>query len=165
MKIEYVAGDLLSSSESVIAHGCNAQGVMKSGVAKAIREAYPQAYADYHRTYRLAWQDGVSKAPFFLALGDVIVTKVSDRTILNIISQKYYGRDSSVRYVSYDAIAQSMERINGLGYTRVAFPKIGAGLANGNWDVIASIIESYSDFTPVVYYIDPSSQERGQDVR
>jgi O-acetyl-ADP-ribose deacetylase (regulator of RNase III) len=157
MKIEYIAGDLLSSPERVIAHGCNAQGVMRSGVAKDIRAKYPQAFADYSKRYRLAWIDGSSKTPFFLSLGDVIETKLPDRTILNIISQKYYGRDSSVRYVSYDAITDAIKRINDLGYTRVAFPKIGAGLANGNWDVISTIIESYSDFAPIVYYIDPQA--------
>lgn len=149
MKIEYVAGDLLSSPESVIAHGCNAKGVMRSGVAKAIREKYPLAYRDYQDRY---YEYGG------LRLGEVIETKYPNVTILNIISQDRYGRDPSVRYVSYDALTQAIECINRLGHRRVAFPKIGAGLANGNWNVISSIIESYSDFTPVVYYIDPTAQ-------
>jgi O-acetyl-ADP-ribose deacetylase (regulator of RNase III) len=147
MKIEYVFGSLLASSEPVIAHGCNAQGVMKSGIAKDIRAQYPQAYEDY----RKGWYD--------LYTGEVIETKLPDRTILNIVSQEFYGRDPNVRYVSYDAIATAIERINKLSYSRVAFPMIGAGLANGNWTVISSIIESYSDFTPVVYYIDERYKE------
>jgi O-acetyl-ADP-ribose deacetylase (regulator of RNase III) len=151
MKIEYVFGSLLASPVPVIAHGCNAQGVMKSGVAKDIRAQYPQAYEDYievhHHTLR------------GLCLGDVIITRYPGRTILNIISQEFFGRDPSIRYVSYDAIAKAIERINKLGYGRVAFPMIGAGLANGNWSVISSIIESYSDFTPVVYYIDEGLKE------
>ncbi len=35
--ITYKQGDLMKASETYIAHGCNAQGVMGSGVAKAIR--------------------------------------------------------------------------------------------------------------------------------
>jgi O-acetyl-ADP-ribose deacetylase (regulator of RNase III) len=144
MKIEYVAGSLLDSDEFTIAHGCNAQGVMKSGIAKAIRERYPHVFTDYKR-----WESKNG-----LNLGDVITSGNYDRIILNIISQEYYGRDPSVVYVSYDAIAKAIKRINDMGYTRVAFPKIGAGLANGNWNIIATIIESLSNFTPLVYYID-----------
>ena len=37
MKIIYKQGDLLEAEEVVIVHGCNAQGVVGSGVALAIR--------------------------------------------------------------------------------------------------------------------------------
>lgn len=152
MKIQYVFGSLLASDEPVIAHGCNAQGVMKSGIAKDIRERYPKVFDDY------------SKALMYL--GSIIITKYHDRHILSIISQEFYGREEHHRYVSYDAIAEAIEHINGLSYDRVAFPMIGAGLANGNWTVISSIIESYSNFTPVVYYIDERLRERfgGQEI-
>jgi O-acetyl-ADP-ribose deacetylase (regulator of RNase III) len=145
MKIEYVHGNLFASTERVIAHGCNAQGVMKSGVAKVIREAYPQAYQDYRNKYEHSG----------LYLGEVIETQLPGRTILNIISQQYYGRDPNIVYVSYDAIFKAVKRINEMGHERVGFPLIGAGLANGNWNVIAAIIESYANFTPVVYHLDP----------
>lgn len=151
MKIEYVKGDLIASRESVIAHGCNAQGVMRSGVAKAIRAAYPLAFDDYINKYMANGRR--------LELGDVIVTRTLERTILNIVSQEYYGRNPDVTYVSYDAIEKAILRINKLGYIRVAFPKIGAGLANGNWERISNIIESASDFTPVVYYLEPQQAE------
>lgn len=145
MKIEYVEGSLLDSSEPVIAHGCNAQGVMRSGVAKDIRAMYPTAFKDYRTVYELQGNK--------LHLGQVIATRTLERTILNIVSQEYYGRNPNVVYVSYDAIEKAILRINEMGYVRVAFPKIGAGLANGNWERISNIIEQASDFNPVVYYL------------
>ena len=145
MDIIYVEGDLLKSREPVIAHGCNAQGVMASGIAKSIREEYPTAYTDYRSTYEAQGKR--------LNLGQVIVTRTYERTILNIISQQYYGRNPNVVYVSYEAIEEAILKINKMGYVRVAFPKIGAGLANGNWEIISRIIETVADFTPVVYYI------------
>lgn len=151
MKIEYVKGDLLASRESVIAHGCNAQGVMGSGIAKAIRDMYPTAYSDYRSTYEAQGKK--------LHLGQVVTTRTLERTILNIISQEYYGRNPDVVYVSYDAIEKAILRINEMGYVRVGFPKIGAGLANGNWETISEIIEKASDFTPVVYYIDQPAEK------
>lgn len=151
MKIEYIEGDLLASRELVIAQGCNAQGVMGSGIAKAIREAYPTVYNDYRGVYEAQGKK--------LNLGQIITTRTLERTILNIISQEYYGRNPNVVYVSYDAIKAAILSINMMGYVRVAFPKIGAGLANGDWAIISSIIESTSDFTPVVYYLDAPTEK------
>ena len=34
-------------TQGVIVHGCNAQGVMGSGVAKQLRAKYPEIYVDY----------------------------------------------------------------------------------------------------------------------
>lgn len=144
MRITYIKGDLLRSGERVIAHGCNAQGVMRSGVAKAIRERYPEVYDDYMAVY--------AKHGFY-NLGQVIETISDDRIIFSIISQQHYGRNN-IRYVSYDAIVKAIETINLRKMRRVAFPLIGAGLANGNWKVISTIIETYSNFSPVVYYFD-----------
>ena len=146
MKIEYVVGDLVASDEAVIAHGCNAQGVMRSGIAKAIREEYPTAFRDYRNTYEVQGN--------ILRPGQVIVTRTLNRTILNIISQEYYGYNTpDIVYVSYEAIETAVRNINDLGYIRVALPKIGAGLANGNWEKIANIIEANAHFQPVVYYL------------
>jgi O-acetyl-ADP-ribose deacetylase (regulator of RNase III) len=50
MKIVYVPGDLLNG-ETMIVHGCNAQGVMGRGVAKEIKERMPWAYEAYRREH------------------------------------------------------------------------------------------------------------------
>lgn len=39
-------GDLLSS-KGIIVHGVNSQGVMGSGVAKQIKDKWPEAYGSY----------------------------------------------------------------------------------------------------------------------
>lgn len=144
MNIEYIKGDIFKAGERVIAHGCNAQGVMRSGIAAGIVDNYPQAFNSYRQTY--IDQDE------FLYLGQVIPSLQTDKTmILNCVTQEYYGREHGRRYVSYDAIVKCIEAINLYSFERVAFPKIGAGLANGKWEVIESIIETYSKFTPVVY--------------
>ena len=51
MDILYKQGDLTQAEEYIIAHGCNAQGKMGSGVAKAIRREFPQAYSYYRSAY------------------------------------------------------------------------------------------------------------------
>ncbi len=38
---KYVSGDIRCVSSGIIVHGCNAQGVMGSGVALALRTTWP----------------------------------------------------------------------------------------------------------------------------
>jgi O-acetyl-ADP-ribose deacetylase (regulator of RNase III) len=133
MRINYIKGDLLSVTSGLIVHGCNAQGVMGSGVALAVRHKYPKAYNDY----RTAIFEN------FLGLGEVQFVKVSEGLYLcNAVTQEFYGRDNKV-YVSYEAIWSIFQAVFSLathGYT-VSIPKIGAGLGGGDWDRILQIIK------------------------
>ncbi len=152
MEIEYVTGNILDGPEQFLVQGCNAQGVMGSGLAKQIREDYPKVYVEYRRAY----EDGDN----FLALGEMVWVDVEDRIILNAITQQNFGRNPNVVYASYDAIEQVVKTIDEeLGSVdsppRVAFPLIGCGLANGSWKIVSQIIEDHStSFQPVVYLWD-----------
>lgn len=161
MNIIYRVGDLLASDETVIVHGCNSHGAMGSGIALAIRNRYPRAYEDYRKIYD---REG-------LAMGKTIWVWCDDRWVVNAITQKDFGRDPNTVYVSYDAIRSAVGEINETArvlkrcfnnlddihhrfhpFPTVGFPLIGAGLANGDWDTIAAIIEEEStEFQPVVY--------------
>ena len=145
MKIRYVNGDLFATEILHILHGCNAQGVMGSGVAKVIKEQYFDAFAFYAKQYD----------DHGLKLGDVQFVPANGKVIVNAITQENFGRDGK-RYVSYDAVAAAMKTVNRVlklsGYSELAMPKIGAGLGGGDWDTIARIIEQEMvDVEPVVY--------------
>lgn len=144
MKIIYKTGNLLDATEPAIVHGCNAQGVMGSGVAKAIRDKWPEVYETYrlHHVTRRLW------------LGSVIRVRTPEFVILNAITQHQYGRDGS-KYVSYDAVAEAFSRINEMGDGPVALPLIGAGLGGGKWSILSAIIEAEcTSVQPVVYTLD-----------
>jgi len=49
--IEHKIGDLFSNTEGYIVHGCNAQGVMGSGVAKIVKDQYFDAFKRYAECY------------------------------------------------------------------------------------------------------------------
>jgi O-acetyl-ADP-ribose deacetylase (regulator of RNase III) len=156
MQIEYVKGDLFQTPIKTIVHGCNAQGVMGSGVAKIIKDIYPRAYQRYRNEY---------EKNNTLHLGTIITVPCRNhlnenevRVIVNAITQKLYGRDAR-RYVSYDAVVESMQAVNHLfeiyGISEVAMPQIGAGLGGGNWNIIAAIIESeLKNVKPYVYILE-----------
>ncbi len=132
--IEYKKGNLLDVTEGIIIHGCNAQGVMGSGVALAVKEKYPTAYKDYVAEYEYR-----SK----LDIGNTVKSWVSeDLMIINAITQDKYGRDNK-RYVNYAAIVRCFDEA--ISYARayqydLHFPKIGAGLGGGDWNIIEQLI-------------------------
>jgi O-acetyl-ADP-ribose deacetylase (regulator of RNase III) len=145
-KIEYRRGDLLQTDIRHIIHGCNSRGAMGSGVAKAIRDKYPQAYRDYSDCYNNSG----------LELGTVVVSVQDDgKVIHNAITQQDFGSDPSRVYVSYWAIANVFRHIESWGIKEIALPQLGAGLARGDWNVISSIIENTLVNTkPVVYVLE-----------
>lgn len=144
--IRYVKGDLLASNLKVIAHGCNCQGVMGGGIAKQIRDKWPNVYEVYNLKYKVLG----------LELGTILpVRTLDDRIIVNCMTQLDFGYNNKM-YVDYDAIDKCMTAINNhvelWGVTEVGMPKIGAGLGNGQWNLIEDIIvRNAKNFIPVVY--------------
>lgn len=127
--IEYKNGDLLNVTEGIILHGCNGQGVMGAGVAKAIKMKYPEVFT--------AYKEGS------MYLGTVTKEWVGeDLIVMNGVVQKFYGRDGK-RYVNYAALCEVFREAVSLAdcfsYT-LNFPKIGAGLGGGDWGVIEQLI-------------------------
>ena len=135
MGFEVKSGNLFGNVEhGFIVHGCNAQGVMGSGVAAIIRKDYPVAYQTYMR-----------QAPNYI-LGEVIPAIVdTDLVVVNVITQEYYGTDRV--HADYEAIAQAFKgtkhlaRSSMIESTDIHFPMIGGGLAGGDLHTILTIMD------------------------
>lgn len=130
--------DILQATSGVIAHGVNCQGVMGSGVAAALRKRYPEIMGNDQFGY-------TNLTTKYLAsdlLGTVDFCTVSDElTIANCFTQDKYGTQK--RQVNYEAIALCFEELESSLYEgeMLHIPKIGAGLAGGNWEIIRTIID------------------------
>jgi O-acetyl-ADP-ribose deacetylase (regulator of RNase III) len=144
--ISYVTGDLLGATQKVIIHGCNNRGVMGSGVARQIRDRWPNVFEVYALKHKV----------FGLDLGDILpVATLDGKIIVNCITQDGFGRDGT-RYVDYDAIDCCFQRLNDRvtdwQVSEIAMPRIGAGLGGGDWTVIEQIIsKNAKNFIPIVY--------------
>lgn len=145
-------GNLLHIKQGHVVHGCNAQGVMGSGVALGIKATYPLAYEDYMEIH----ENGG------LELGKAYPTVIStDLVVWNAITQNLYGKGP--RQVSYDAIQTCFQDINSvIGEMDMQCPKeihiplIGAARGGGNWDIIRTIIEETVDY-PVTLWLPDST--------
>lgn len=129
MKI--VKGDLLALAKAgefdVIIQGCNCFHLMGAGIAKQIKDQFPVAYsADLTSAYGDARK-----------LGTVTVGSTMTLFIVNGYTQFRPGRN-----VDYAAIRRVFSTVKQLFEgRRIGYPKIGAGIAGGDWDIISKIID------------------------
>lgn len=144
--VKYVKGNLLDSDCDYICHQVNCKGVMRSGIAKQIRERWPEVYDEY----KIFCDSGRLSL-----LGCVLRSSPSDHrpVVVNMFSQDHYGYDGA-RYTSYAAFARCLMYIQNVvpASCSIGFPKnIGCGLGGGDWSVILDLIEGLLGKTHNVY--------------
>ncbi|WP_187261659.1 macro domain-containing protein [Pontibacter beigongshangensis] len=146
-----VKGDLvkkaLRNEFDLIIHGCNCFCAMGAGIAKTIKQEFPEAYkAD------LATVKGDKLKLGSISSADIIVNG-KNLKVVNAYTQ-YNWRGAGVK-ADYEAIRSAFKEIKeNFSGLSMAYPAIGAGLAGGNWEVISQIIEEElegEDHTLVVF--------------
>lgn len=126
---------MLDGKADVLVHGANCQNTMGAGIALSIRREFPEAYAADCATPR---GDRAKLGTFSYA---EVVRGTARFIVVNAYTQFNYG-GPGVR-VDYDAVARAMAAIKQqFAGRRIAYPKIGAGLAGGDWPRLAAIIEA-----------------------
>lgn len=132
--IQIIKGDLIKLAKEgrfdVIVHGCNCWCTMGSGIALAIRTNFPEAWeADLNTNF------GENK------LGTYTVAISDHVTVVNAYTQYDYGHDGRDRF-DYDGFRKICKALAKRFHKhRFGFPKIGTGLAGGDWLRIMQIIQ------------------------
>ena len=152
--IKYVKGDLLDAPQKIVVHQVNCQGVMGSGVAKALRDKYPQVYTNYK-----AFIDAQIKDNFFYPdftnkdlLGMIQFVKVGeDRFVCNLFGQNNY-LPRTKRHTDYSALHVGFNDLRSATPEDIAMPKIGCGLGGGDWKLVVPIIESVFNDRDIYVY-------------
>ncbi|MCK5163195.1 MAG: macro domain-containing protein, partial [Desulfobacula sp.] len=130
-------GDLIQFAMTgrfdVIIHGCNCFCTMGAGIAKLIRDNFPEAYQADLKT-------GMGDQG---KLGKYSQARIQRNGSIFIIVNGYTQYDFSGHgvLVDYGAVRKLFARIkNDFTNQRIGYPKIGAGLAKGDWEMISGII-------------------------
>lgn len=152
--VNYVKGNLLDSNCDYICHQVNCQGVMGSGIARQIRERWPEVYRRYRECY-----ENCNNPDHQLGRIDIIQNGEDERKVVNVYSQCSYGYDGG-RYTSYDAFADCLYELTHyvMRDKTIGFPKnIGCGLGGGNWKIISALIEEIlgDEYEVYIYEWDP----------
>ena len=138
MIVKEIKGDLLDTHIKNIAQGVNCQGAMGSGVAKAIMTKYPdvrESYINFHKHILPTLINGTEDL-----LGVVQPVQVEDgKTVYNLFTQDDYGYDGKL-YLDIQALYDCFTNLIKMGVKEIAIPRIGCGLAGGDWESVKTII-------------------------
>lgn len=143
--LKHVKGDLLDLAEAgefdVIIQGCNCFNTMGSGIARSIKERYPQAYAADQLT-----ESGDRTKLGTITCAEAITEKGTAFIIVNAYTQYGFNKTGeSNDMFEYDAFQRVLDAfvVDGTNL-RVGLPYIGMGLAGGDRARIMAMIEDFA---------------------
>ena len=148
-----LTGDLLKYDVDAIGHCANCFCTMGSGIAKQIREKFPQAFSVDSKTRA---GDIEKFGKFSCAEITQPNIKTTVKFVYNLYGQFYYGRD--IRKLNYESIYTALEAMRmdcvSKPVRNIGLPKnMGCNLAGGSWKVVESMIHDIFDESPFNIYI------------
>jgi len=137
--MKVVKGNLITLAKQgefdVIIHGCNCFNTMGAGIAKQIKNEFPEAYEVDQKTKK----GDVAKMGSFTH-ASIILDDTTELAVVNAYTQFDFGGGQV--NASYESIREVFKFISSyFTNKRIGYPKIGAGLAHGDWNIISKIID------------------------
>lgn len=145
MAVKQIKGDLIQLAKEgkfdVIIHGCNCFCKQEKGLAKDMNEAFGTNNMNWYPLESRTEIGNINKLGQIEYYKNNFTKYNKPLIVVNAYTQYKYGTEKGVVYADYDAIRLCMRKINHTfaGKT-IGIPKIGAGLAGGNWKKIRQII-------------------------
>jgi O-acetyl-ADP-ribose deacetylase (regulator of RNase III) len=140
--LKHAKGNLLDLAEAgkfdVVVQGCNCFNTMGGGIAREIRERYPN----------VAEIDAKTRKGDYNKLGtwtgDLVIDDDFRFTVVNAYTQ--YNMSTGQDVFEYTAFALILQKlVHVYGQFRIGLPYIGMGLAGGDKDVIIPMIEQFAE--------------------
>ena len=145
--IKFINVDATKIDVDVLGHQCNTRGVMGAGIAKTIKQLYPDVYKEY-RFYCL---DNTG------LLGTTQLVKSKEgKCIANIFGQdNYKGRGLKTNYKALRKALEDLQyKMFCLNLKTLAIPYlIGCGLGGGEWEIVGQIINDVFGENSIICYI------------
>jgi O-acetyl-ADP-ribose deacetylase (regulator of RNase III) len=139
--VNYIKGDAANpqgKSIKIICHVCNDLGGWGKGFVLAISKRWEEPEAEYRSWHREGQNGG-------FVLGAVRFVKVEDHIwVANMIGQRGMKRGSSGPPIRYEAVAECLAKVAEKAKelnASVHMPRIGCGLAGGEWSKIEPLID------------------------
>lgn len=141
-RINYVTGDATQpvTTPAIIAHICNNRGGWGAGFTGALSKRYPAAEKYYRYCYRV--QSNHTLAAIQIVRRDV--SEQTDMVIANMIAQNGYSKPGKPA-IDYTALLYCLRSLAVVALRdfpaySVHMPRIGTGLAGGDWAAIEPMI-------------------------
>ena len=126
----------------IFIHGCNAQGVMGSGIALQVKQEFPRCFDTYLQHVNAHGKG----SPKLVGTVAPFIDHDQHLVIMNAITQLNFGH--SGKFVSYRAIWECFSLIK--EYVKqldtdafdIHYPLIGCDRGGGDWSIVNDIIDT-----------------------
>lgn len=144
--LKRIKGNLINLAEEgefdIIIHGCNCQNTMGSGIAKALRDKWPDVY-EADRQAALRWQAPVARLGNFSTYTTASL-KGTPLVVVNAYTQLHY-LPRGIDHFEYESFYLILKKLSTeLGKYNFGIPFIGMGLAGGDPGRILPMIEKFA---------------------
>jgi O-acetyl-ADP-ribose deacetylase (regulator of RNase III) len=140
--LEYIEGDIFNSPAQVIVNAVNTVGVMGKGIALSFKNRYPQMFEQYrkaceNKTFRM---------------GKLMLYHAPDHWVLLFPTKENWRNPSKLEYIE-SGLAKFVQCYTERNITSVAFPRLGCGNGELDWEVVRPLMEKYLKNLPIDVYI------------
>lgn len=162
-EIRYVQNDIFSFKFGIIAHACNTEGTMGSGVALEVAKKFPSALAAYQKQHANALATAKANGDVYLyrqlLLGRCSYAREGDIYIANMVTQTL-NDDFNDKPTSLDAVVSCLTALD-KGYEKICtnlkteqvpvyIPLICAKRGKISWNITKELINDTLKRIPLV---------------
>ena len=140
--IEYINGNIFESPAQVIVNTVNTVGVMGKGIALAFKQRYPDMF--------VAYREMCEKN--LLTVGKLMLWNAPDHMVLLFPTKENWRNPSKTDYIER-GLQRFVNTYAEKNITSIAFPKLGCGNGELNWDDVRPVMERYLKPLPIDIYI------------
>lgn len=140
--IEYIEGDIFDSPAQVIVNTVNTVGVMGKGLALSFKKRYPDMFENYKKVCE----------KHQLSIGKLMLHQEADHWILLFPTKENWRNPSKLEYIE-KGLMKFVSTYTEKHITSIAFPKLGCGNGELDWNLVRPLMERYLKPLPIDVYI------------
>ena len=140
--LKYIEGDIFNSPAQVLVNTVNTVGVMGKGIALSFKKLYPEMF----KAYRKACDKHQ------LVIGKLMLWYGPDHWVLMFPTKEHWRNPSRLEYIE-KGLMSFYRRYADYNITSIAFPKLGCGNGELDWNEVKPVMEKYLKDLPIDVYI------------
>ena len=140
--IEYIEGDIFESPAQVIVNTVNTVGVMGKGLALSFKQRYPKMFEKYKTICE----------KHLLTTGKLMLFYEADHWLLLFPTKENWRNPSKLEYIE-KGLMKFVQTYAEKNITSIAFPRLGCGNGELNWEDVRPLMERYLKKLPIDVYI------------
>ena len=139
-------GDLFTTDAKILAHGANTKGLMGAGIAKTVKETFPENYKGYRNYCKVG----------YARPGEWYANSQDDgRLLLNLFSQDEPGANARYEWV-FDSLMDFLRFYSTVDVSHygsvIAIPEIGSGIGGLEYSHVEGILQLIEDIHPEIEF-------------